>query len=207
MFTLSCLLWVTVKEGVPENDDENANEECSFKEGKPNDLALNELAGKIAAKWQTLGLYLGIGQDILDVIDANEKDKSYRMLLHWKNRTASNSLYQDLYNALCYERVGLNNVAKEFCCKKTTWHGAFSESVTTWRRRHTQKCWSRRCNRKFLGIGRNLQGRWLLENEEALDATDKEDEKYSEKAYKMLLRLKETESPVATFFLSDALFQ
>ena len=120
VFTVSCLLSVTVKEGAPENDDANANEECSFKEGEPDDLALNELAGKIAAKWQTLGLCLLRSQDILDEIDANEKDKPYRMLLRWKNATPSTTLYQDLYNALCYDRVGLNNVAKEFCCKKTT---------------------------------------------------------------------------------------
>ena len=120
VFTLSCFLSVTVKEGAPENDDENANEECSFKDGKPNDLALNELAGKIAPEWETLGLRLGIGQSTLDVIDANENDKPYRMLLRWKNTTASTTHYQDLYNALCDDRVGLNNVAKEFCCKKTT---------------------------------------------------------------------------------------
>ena len=96
------------------------NEECFFKEGKPNDLALNELAGKIAARWQTLGLQLRISQDTPDVIEANERDKPYGMLLHWKNTTPSTTLYQDLYNALCHVRVGLNNVAKEFCCTKTT---------------------------------------------------------------------------------------
>lgn len=42
-------------------------------------------------------------------------------------------------------------------------------------------------HRKFLGIGKKL-GRWLLGNEEALDAIDKENEKHSEKAFKMLLR-------------------
>ena len=120
VFTVSCVLAAAVKEGTPKNDDENENEKCSFKEGKPNDLALNELAGKIAAKWQTLGLQLLISQDILDEIEANEKDKPYGMLLHWKNTTASATLYQDLYKALCHERVGLNNVAKEFCCKKRT---------------------------------------------------------------------------------------
>jgi len=114
------ILTLTVKEGAPENDDEIANKESSFKEGKPNDLALNELASKIAAKWQTLGLHLLISQDTLDEIDANEKDKPYRMLLRWKGTTASTTLYQDLYNALCHDKVGLNNVAKEFCCRKTT---------------------------------------------------------------------------------------
>ena len=64
-----------------------------------------------------MGLRLGIGQDVLDEIETNEKDKAYRMLLHWRNITSSNALYRDLYHALCHVRVGLNNVAKEFCCK------------------------------------------------------------------------------------------
>ena len=91
-----------------------------FKEGKPGDCDLDDLAGKIAAKWQELGLRLGISQDQLDEIDANEKRKPYRMLLHWRNTTTSATLYRDLYNALGHHRVGLNNVAKEFCGKETT---------------------------------------------------------------------------------------
>ena len=92
----------------------------AFKEGKPGDCDLDELAGRICAKWQELGLRLGISQDKLDEIDANEKRKAYRMLLHWRNTTASATLYRDLYYALCHNRVGLNNVAKEFCGKDTT---------------------------------------------------------------------------------------
>ena len=87
----------------------------AFKQGRPGDADLDELAEKIAAKWQELGLRLGISQDELDEIEANEKEKPYRMLLHWRNTTASTTFYRDLYNALCHPRVGLNNVAKEFC--------------------------------------------------------------------------------------------
>ena len=90
----------------------------AFKEGKPGDLELNDLAGKVGTKWNYLGLRLGIGQDVLDRIETYEKeDKPYRMLLHWRNVTSSNALYRDLYDALCHVRVDLNNVAKEFCCK------------------------------------------------------------------------------------------
>ena len=42
------------------------------------------------------------------------------MLLRWRNTTSSNALYHDLYYALCEDKVGLNNLAKEFCCKETT---------------------------------------------------------------------------------------
>ena len=40
------------------------------------------------------------------------------MLLRWRDTTSSTALYRDLYRALCHNRVGLNNVAKEFCGKE-----------------------------------------------------------------------------------------
>ena len=91
----------------------------AFKEGKPDDLELNELAGKIGTKWNNLGLQLGICQDVLSGIETNGKDRPYEMLLRWRDSTSSNALYRDLYHALCSNRVGLDNVAKEFCCKET----------------------------------------------------------------------------------------
>ena len=91
----------------------------AFKQGRPGDADLDELAEKIAAKWQELGLRLGISQNKLDEIEANEKRKAYRMLLHWRTTRTSTELYRDLNNALCHQRVGLNNVAKELCGKET----------------------------------------------------------------------------------------
>lgn len=41
------------------------------------------------------------------------------MLLRWKRTTDSDAPYCDLYDALCNGRVGLNNLAKDFCYKKT----------------------------------------------------------------------------------------
>lgn len=90
-----------------------------IKDGKPSDLELDGLAGKIGEKWEKLGLRLGICQDVLGTIAANARDKPLQMLLHWKNTTPSATLYHDLYHALCHDRVGLNNVAKEFCGKET----------------------------------------------------------------------------------------
>ena len=92
----------------------------ALKEGKPSDRELDELAGKIAAKWETLGIHLCISQDVVEGIAANAKDKPHQMLLHWRNTTTSATPYGDLYQALCHNRVGLNNVAREFCCKETT---------------------------------------------------------------------------------------
>ena len=96
--------------------------EVAFKQGKPSECELDVLAGKISAKWQTLGIHLGISQDVLDEIATNAKKKPYRMLLRWTDTTTSLTLYEDLYHALCHVRVGLNNVAREFCIagKETT---------------------------------------------------------------------------------------
>lgn len=92
-----------------------------FKEGDPSDLELNELGGKISSKWEMLGLYLGISQEILDEINVTEKNKPYRMLLYWKRNTpTSGTAYRQLYNALCKRRVGHSKLAKKFCCKETT---------------------------------------------------------------------------------------
>ncbi|XP_020616226.1 uncharacterized protein LOC110054212 isoform X2 [Orbicella faveolata] len=98
----------------------DVEETVAFKEVKPGDRELNELAGKIGGKWNNLGLQLGISQNVLNDIATNGKDKPYDMLLHWKNTTPSATPHSDLHHALCHERVGLDNLAKEFCCKETT---------------------------------------------------------------------------------------
>jgi len=92
-----------------------------LKEDWPSELELNNLAGRVCRQWKTLGLRLGISQDVLDGIDVNEpNDKPYQMLLRWMRTTDSVAPYLDLYSALCDKRVGLDKVAREFCCKKTT---------------------------------------------------------------------------------------
>jgi len=98
----------------------DVEETVAFKEGKPSDHELNELAGKIGRKWNNVGLQLGILQDVLDDIQTNERDKPYQMLRRWINTKTLATPYIDLYHALCHERVGLDNLAKEFCCKETT---------------------------------------------------------------------------------------
>jgi len=91
-----------------------------FKKGKPSDLELDDLALQIGAVWERLGIRLRIPHDVLEGIAANAKDKPFQMLLHWRNTTNSATPYRELFEALCHTRVGLNNLAKEFCCKETT---------------------------------------------------------------------------------------
>ena len=67
-----------------------------------------------------MGIHLGLDQDVLDEIAANAKKKPYEMLLRWIKTSTSCTPYKDLYKVLCHVRVGLDNVAREFCCKETT---------------------------------------------------------------------------------------
>ena len=78
-----------------------------------------------------MGLHLLISQDVLDGIDVNERDdKPYQMLLRWIRATDSSTPYRDLYYALCKEKVGLDNVAREFCFKETTGTGTYMHILT-----------------------------------------------------------------------------
>jgi len=78
-----------------------------------------------------LGIHLGIGQDVLDRIAANANDKPHQMLLRWINTTTSAAPFGELYHALCHDRVGFNNIAKEFCCKEKTCLFNFSYIATS----------------------------------------------------------------------------
>ena len=66
-----------------------------------------------------MGVYLRISREVLEDIAVNAEDKPHEMLLRWINESTSTTLYKDLYHALCHSRVGLNNVAKRFCCRET----------------------------------------------------------------------------------------
>ena len=89
-----------------------------FKEGYPTDKELDELAGKIGDVWKQLAARLGISYNVVSVIAANDNDKPMKMLIRWKSTTKSDKPYGQLYDALCHERVGLDKLAEEFCCKK-----------------------------------------------------------------------------------------
>lgn len=69
--------------------------------------------------WQELAAQLNIRRAVVSAIIANERDKPLAMLFRWIRTTKSDKPYRELYYALCHERVGRNNLAKEFCCEKT----------------------------------------------------------------------------------------
>ena len=90
-----------------------------FEEGTLSDFVLVGLAIKIGEEWKSLGLRLNIPQYVLDEIEANVQDKPYGMLQSWKYATTSSAPYDDLYNALCHETVGLDELATGLRGKET----------------------------------------------------------------------------------------
>ena len=89
--------------------------EVKYKHGPPSDAELLQLSSYIAAKWNAIGILLRFSSYQLGSIGTNAENKAYQMLLDWKNSTSTLSHYEDLYNALCDEKVLLNNIAKKFC--------------------------------------------------------------------------------------------
>ena len=77
------------------------------------------MAGQIGAVWKRLGTRLHIPHDALEDVAAKDEDKPLQMLHRWRNTTTSATPYCDLYDALCHDRVGRNDLAKEFCGKET----------------------------------------------------------------------------------------
>ena len=89
----------------------------NYKDGAPSDSELLQLSSLIAAKWSPIGILLGLSRNQVSSIETNANDKPFQMLSDWKDSTSSQSHYKDLYNALCNDKVLLNNVAKTFCLK------------------------------------------------------------------------------------------
>ncbi|XP_020611803.1 uncharacterized protein LOC110050238 [Orbicella faveolata] len=188
----------------------------AFKEGQPGNLELNNLAGRICKQWTTIGLHLGISQDVLDGIDVNERnDRPYQMLLRWIRTTDSDAPYRDLYHALCEEKVGLDKVAREFCCKETTGvEMTAAEAQKTPSRRVKENVNNYKVkqgspsNSKLEELGSDIHAegnswkrlaRRLEIEEPKITAIDDKEDELSEKAYKMLLHWKQVNGSGATY--------
>ncbi len=98
---LYCVLWVTVKEGTPEDDD------------------LQGLAMEIVEEWKELGRRLLDNDEakLYAIHKENEKysEKAYKMLLKWKREKGSGATFQVLHCALCHPFVNRKDLAETFC--------------------------------------------------------------------------------------------
>ena len=90
----------------------------AVKEGSPSDEELEDIAGRIAGAWKSLGRRLDFGESKLTGFHKENEEyseKAYKMLLAWKQRDASKATYQVLYEALCHRLVNRKDLAEEFC--------------------------------------------------------------------------------------------
>ena len=85
------------------------------KQGVPSDEELDWLSHKLE-NWKVVGRRLKIDRPTLTAFDMEYRgwfEKSYRMLLHWKERNGSTATYTILHNALCHPLVNRTDLAEQ----------------------------------------------------------------------------------------------
>lgn len=90
----------------------------AVKQGTPSEKELEGLSREIAEAWKRLGRRLNITEpELTSFYKENEKyfEKSYKMLLHWKDRDGKDATYKVLNDALCHEYVQRRDLAEKFC--------------------------------------------------------------------------------------------
>lgn len=95
-----------------------------MKEGIPCEDDLEKISNQINStdceRWIKLGRRLLIEQPKLTEIGFGHQslsEKSYQMLLHWKQKFGSGASYRKLYAALCHENVARQDLADSICCR------------------------------------------------------------------------------------------
>ena len=85
------------------------------KRGVPSDEELEWLSQKLE-NWKVVGRRLKIDTPTLTAFDMENSgwfEKSYRMLLHWKERNGSTATYTILHDALCHPLVNRTDLAEQ----------------------------------------------------------------------------------------------
>ena len=85
------------------------------KQGVPSDEELDWLSHKLE-NWKVVGRRLKIDTQTLTAFDMENRgwfEKSYRMLLHWKERNGSTATYTILHDALCHPLVKRTDLAEQ----------------------------------------------------------------------------------------------
>ena len=93
--------------------------------GEPTSTELNNLSKKISAKWQSLGITLGVEQHEIDIIlrsnlHPSPEQKAHEMLMKWKLKDECFT-YGKLVKAL--EEEGLSRHARQFSSQVNNWCG------------------------------------------------------------------------------------
>ncbi|KAL9978803.1 hypothetical protein ACROYT_G016367 [Oculina patagonica] len=176
----------------------------AVKEGSPSNEEIEKLSQRIAVHWKILGRRLNIEEATLTAIHKENEEyseKAYQMLLQWKKRYGSAATYQVLHDALAHILVNRKDLAEEFFSElETPLRAASAVKEESPSNEEIEKLSQR------IAVDWESLGRCLNIEEATLTAIHKENEKYSEKAYQMLLQWKKRYGSAATYqVLHDAL--
>ena len=88
-----------------------------------SDDDLEGLSLELGTSWNALARRLKFSDSEIDEFDHTYKelrDKSYRMLRRWKEKSGlSGASYKVLYEALCHKYVAWKGLAETFCIRKS----------------------------------------------------------------------------------------
>jgi hypothetical protein len=89
-----------------------------LKQGSPTNEELLNLAREIGKKWRCLGRALSVPEEDLETVDEDEKklfDKSYQMLINWKQGLGANATYENLDQGLQHSIVRRKDLSEKYC--------------------------------------------------------------------------------------------
>lgn len=86
--------------------------------GVPRDEELLSLSSEIGAKWKNLARALGIPEAQIEVVEEESRkvvEKSYQLLLLWKQANGTRATYEALLAGLCHTVVLRRDLAEKYC--------------------------------------------------------------------------------------------
>ncbi|XP_068699861.1 uncharacterized protein [Montipora foliosa] len=90
----------------------------SCKSGTPSDRDLLDVAHELGTSWRMLGRALDVPESVLEQIQEDNAELSERcckVLIRWKQMSASDATYQRLAQALQHRSVGRRKLAVKYC--------------------------------------------------------------------------------------------
>lgn len=86
--------------------------------GVPLDAELLNLSSELGSKWKNLARALGIPEANIEVVDEESRkvmEKSYKLLLLWKQGNGDRATYAALEAGLCHAVVLRRDLAEKYC--------------------------------------------------------------------------------------------
>lgn len=89
-----------------------------LREGVPSDPELLSLSSELGAKWKNLARALGIPEAHIEVVEEESRkvvEKSYQLLLLWKQANGVGATFGALEAGLCHAVVLRRDLAEKYC--------------------------------------------------------------------------------------------